>query len=126
MQNDARLVHSLQELYTFRILITKRSRSCEAPSICFSPCGRGSKNQKFSLHFLFSSAGGVGGADKKGKYQITKVEPRHTKFFKEWRAQICMCLPPPSRAHTTIPAVFRRNYKTAGIAPSNDLTKYQF
>jgi DNA-binding XRE family transcriptional regulator len=32
-----------------------------------APCGRGSKNQKFSLPFLFSSAGGVGGADKKWK-----------------------------------------------------------
>src|SRR3989344_3264111 len=29
--------------------------------------GRGSKNQKFSLPFFFSSAGGVGGADKKWK-----------------------------------------------------------
>jgi hypothetical protein len=32
-----------------------------------APCGRGSKNQKFSLPFFFSSAGGVGGADKKWK-----------------------------------------------------------
>ena len=32
-----------------------------------APFGRGSKNQKFSLPFLFSSAGGVGGADKKWK-----------------------------------------------------------
>ena len=30
-----------------------------------APYGRGSKNQKFSLPFFFSSAGGVGGADKK-------------------------------------------------------------
>src|SRR3989344_1769303 len=39
--------------YTFRILITKRSRSCEVPSIRFSPFGRGSKNQKFSLLCLY-------------------------------------------------------------------------
>ena len=32
-----------------------------------APFGRGSKNQKFSLPFFFSSAGGVGGADKKWK-----------------------------------------------------------
>src|SRR3989344_3212785 len=32
-----------------------------------APCGRGSKTQKFSLPFFFSSAGGVGGADKKWK-----------------------------------------------------------
>ena len=32
-----------------------------------APCGRGSKNQQFSLPFFFSSAGGVGGADKKWK-----------------------------------------------------------
>ena len=32
-----------------------------------APCGRGSKDQKFSLPFFFSSAGGVGGADKKWK-----------------------------------------------------------
>ena len=38
-----------------------------------APCGRGSKNQKFSLPFLFSSClpagrrAGVGGADKKWK-----------------------------------------------------------
>ena len=32
-----------------------------------APFGRGGKNQKFSLPFFFSSAGGVGGADKKWK-----------------------------------------------------------
>jgi hypothetical protein len=33
--------------------------------------------------------------------------------------QICMCLPHPPSARTTIPVVFRRHYKTAGIAPLN-------
>jgi len=28
-----------------------------------APCGRGSKNQKFSLPFFFSSAGSVGGEE---------------------------------------------------------------
>ena len=28
-------------------------------------------------------------------------------------------LDPPSRSRTTTPAVFRRNYKTAGVAPSS-------
>src|SRR3989338_6949242 len=32
-----------------------------------APCGRGSKNQKFSLPFFFFSAGGVGGGGKKKK-----------------------------------------------------------
>ena len=43
------------------ILTTTNLRASSAPF------GRGSKNQKFSLPFLFSSAGGVGGADKKWK-----------------------------------------------------------
>src|SRR3989338_11695647 len=37
------------------------------PRASSAPFGRGSKNQKFSLSFFFSSAGGVGGADKKWK-----------------------------------------------------------
>ena len=45
-----------------------------------------------------------------------KKEPRHTKFFKEWRGakSICVCPKPTQRAQT--PAVFRRYYKMAGVA----------
>ena len=130
-----------------------------------APCGRGSKPQKFSFPFLFSSAGGVGGADKKWKGNFWfcfatsdyKMNISIISFVVLWSCsflrpcgetrrflsafsgsskplwlrslvvvthkadcarhkQICMCLThPPVRAQ--IPAVFRRYYKTAGIAP---------
>ena len=123
---------------------------------------RAGKTQKFSLPFLFSSAGGVGGADKKWKGNfwfcfavsvseksnliltflfalfstLTATEahpyPRlvvalnsatsMTDYGKSKNMdcarhkQIYMCLThPPIRAQ--IPAVFRKHYKTAGIAP---------
>ena len=42
----------LQTRYTFRILKTKRSRSCEAPSIRFSPRGLGGHRRKNALSFF--------------------------------------------------------------------------
>src|SRR3989338_1437322 len=44
----------LQKLYTFRILKTKCSRSCEAPSIRFSP--RRSRPSRPALQFHFLNA----------------------------------------------------------------------
>ena len=120
------------------------------------------KTQKFSLPFFFSSAGGVGGADKKWKGNFwfcfavsvseksnhiitflfalfsaltatealpylclvvslnsmpsTADNSKPIKGLRFRHKQIYMCLThPPVRAQ--IPAVFRRNYKTAGIAP---------
>ena len=140
-----------------------------------APCGRGSKNQKFSLPFFFSSAGGVGGADKKWKgnfwfcFAATDYEMNiciisfvvlwscsflrpcgETRRFlsmfsgslkplwlrllvvvtqRIWivlrHKQICMYLThPPVRAQLS--AVFRRYYKTAGIAPLNRNEKNDF
>ena len=60
MMSDARLVRSLQEQYTFHILITKRSRSCEARSFASHPAVAGAKTKNFPC-ISFSSAGGVGG-----------------------------------------------------------------
>ena len=124
------------------------------------------KNQKISLPFFFSSAGGVGGADKKWKGNfwfcfaasvseksnhiitflfalfstLTATEalpyPRLVVTLNSVASltgrgnsknmdcarhkQICMCLThPPVRAQT--PAVFRKYYKTAWIAPLNQI-----
>ena len=60
------------ELFSKQIRLTTNLRASSAPGACPAPSllwcgGRGSKNQKFSLPFFFSSAGGVEGTDKKWK-----------------------------------------------------------
>ena len=53
------LIARAERVVTLNWIVRSNLRASSAPF------GRGSKNQKFSLPFFLSSAGGVGGADKK-------------------------------------------------------------
>ena len=67
-----------------------------------APFGRGSKNQKFSLPFFFSSAGGVGGADKKMERKFL-VLLRRFRLLKEqhyFNIFVCSFLRPHGECNT--------------------------
>lgn len=51
-----------------------------------------------------------------GGIQI-QVVPRHTNFLRNGEAQYLYVFAPPTRAHTSSPAVFDEHCKTAGMAP---------
>jgi len=84
-----------------------------------APCGRGSKNQKFSLPFFFRlSAVGVWGADKKWKRNFWFC----FAFWKLHNGKQSIHIEAPcsviKRRSEALPlrVYLRKNYKTAGVA----------
>ena len=91
-----------------------------------APCGRGCKNQKFFLPFLFSSAGGVGGADKKWKgnfwfcfaasdYEMSWI------YFITYRHTLSL-ISPSLRRDEALPLGVQWQFETLQLRPSSVVT----
>src|SRR3989338_8413794 len=106
--------------FCFAVSVSEKSNHILTFCLLFSPPSR--RPRRFLSAFC--------GSSKplwllRRKYQLIKVEPRHTKFFKEWRDAKSICVCPTLPCAHNHPRRFGKNYKTAGMAPLfHDLTKF--